>query len=130
MCRQRTPRLFKLLFDSSISAISVSISSGSDTLADVRDAINAATTLVTASLVKNGDNYKLMLSPTDSGTAKSLSVSVTDSGDSNNTDNAGLSQLAFNSSASNLTQVRAGSDAAFDQWYVTDLFQQHLNRRH
>lgn len=99
--------------DSSISAISVSISSGSDTLADVRDAINAATTLVTASLVKNGDNYKLMLSPTDSGTAKSLSVSVTDSGDSNNTDNAGLSQLAFNSSASNLTQVRAGSDAAF-----------------
>ena len=99
--------------DNSVSAISVSIASGSDSLADVRDAINAATTLVTASLVKNGANYKLLLSPTDSGVARSLSVSVTDTGDSNNTDNNGLSQLAFDSSASNLTQVRAGSDAAF-----------------
>lgn len=99
--------------DSSISAISVTIASGSDTLADVRDAINAATTLVTASLVKNDDKYKLLLSPADSGAATSLSVSVTDTGDSNNTDSSGLSQLAFNSSASNLTQVRAGQDAAF-----------------
>ena len=99
--------------DSSITAIAVTISSGTDTLADVRDAINAATDLVTASLVKNGSNYKLLLSPTDSGVAKSLSVSVTDTGDSNNTDNSGLSQLAFNSTTSNLSQVRAGSDAAF-----------------
>ena len=99
--------------DSSITAISVAISSGTDTLADVRDAINAATNLVTASLVKNGADYKLLLSPTDSGLAKSLSVSVTDTGDSNNTDNAGLSQLAFNSTTSNLSQARAGSDAAF-----------------
>lgn len=99
--------------DTSISAISVTISSGSDTLADVRDAINAATNLVTASLVKNGANYKLLLTPADSGVAKSLSVSVTDTGDSNNTDSSGLSQLAFNSASSNLSQVRAGSDAAF-----------------
>ena len=99
--------------DNSVSAITVTISSGSDTLADIRDAINAATSLVTASLVKNGTNYKLMLSPTDSGVAQSLSVSVTDTGDSNNTDDSGLSQLAFNSTASNLSQVRAGSDAAF-----------------
>ena len=99
--------------DSSITAIDVTISSGSDTLADVRDAINAATDLVTASLVKNGSSYKLLLSPTDSGVATSLSVSVTDTGDSNNTDNSGLSQLAFNSTTSNLSQVRTGSDAAF-----------------
>ena len=99
--------------DSSVTAISVAISSGTDTLADVRDAINAATDLVTASLVKNGSSYKLLLSPTDSGVAQSLSVSVADTGDSNNTDNSGLSQLAFNNTASNLSQVRAGSDAAF-----------------
>lgn len=99
--------------DSSITSIDVTITSGSDTLADVRDAINAATDLVTASLVKNGDNYKLLLSPADSGVAKSVSVSVTDTGDSDNTDNLGLSRLAFNSTASNLSQVRAGSDAAF-----------------
>ena len=99
--------------DSSVSSISVAISSGSDTLADVRDAINAATNLVTASIVKNGANYKLLLSPADSGVAKSLSISVADTGDSNNTDTTGLSQLAFNSSTSNLSQVRAGSDAAF-----------------
>ena len=99
--------------DGTITAVDVTISSGSDTLADVRDAINAATDLVTASLVKNGSNYKLMLSPSDSGAAKSMSVTVSDSTDSSNTDNSGLSQLAFNSSASNLSQIRAGSDAAF-----------------
>ena len=99
--------------DNTITAVNVTISSGSDTLAGVRDAINAATNLVTASLVKNGSNYKLMLSPTDSGVAKSMSISVADSSDSSNTDNTGLSQLAFDSTASNLSQIRPGSDAAF-----------------
>ena len=99
--------------DGAIAAINVDIQAGSATLADVRDAINAATDLVTASLVKNGSSYKLLLSPTDSGVAKSLSVSVADTSDGSNTDNSGLSQLAFNSTASNLSQVRAGSDAAF-----------------
>ena len=99
--------------DGAIAAINVDIQSGSATLADVRDAINAATNLVTASLVKNGSNYKLLLSPANSGVASSISVSVADTSDGSNTDNSGLSQLAFNSTASNLNQVRPGSDAAF-----------------
>ena len=40
-------------------------------------------------------------------------MSVADTSDGSNTDNSGLSQLAFNSTASNLSQVRAGSDASF-----------------
>lgn len=99
--------------DGSVAAINVDIQAGSATLADVRDAINAATNLVTASLVKNGSNYKLLLSPTNSGLANSLSVSVADTSDGSNTDNSGLSQLAFSASASNLSQVRPGSDADF-----------------
>ena len=67
--------------DGAIAAINVDIQAGSATLADVRDAINAATDLVTASLVKNGSSYKLLLSPTDSGVQISRPVSVSDTSD-------------------------------------------------
>ena len=99
--------------DVSESAITVSIASGSSTLADVRDAINAATDKVNAAIVKNGSDYKLLISPTESGIGNSLSISVTDTGDDNDTDSLGLSQLAFNATVANLDQSRAASDARF-----------------
>lgn len=99
--------------DSSESAITVNIASGEGSLAEVRDAINAATDKVIASIVKNGVNYQLLLSPTESGLDNSISISVADGSDADNTDNAGLSQLAFNSSAANLSQTKAASNAQF-----------------
>jgi flagellar hook-associated protein 2 len=99
--------------DSGESAITVNIASGEGSLAEVRDAINAATDKVSASIVKNGLNYQLLLSPTESGLDNSISISVADGSDVDNTDNAGLSQLAFNSSTSNLSQTKAASNAQF-----------------
>jgi len=100
--------------DSSEASITVSIASGEGSLAEVRDAINAATDKISASIVKNGVNYQLLLSPTESGLNNSISISVTDGSDADNTDNLGLSQLAFNSSAANLSQTKAAKDAQFN----------------
>ena len=99
--------------DSSESAITVTIASGEGSLAEVRDAINAATDKVNASIVKNGDYYQLLMSPAESGLDNSISISVADGSDVDNTDNSGLSQLAFNSSAANLSQTKVASNAQF-----------------
>lgn len=95
------------------SAVSITIDSTNNTLAGVRDAINASTTAgVKASIVNDGAGYRLVLTSSSSGADNSIAISVTDAGDSNNTDANGLSRLSFNSSSTNLIQTKAASDAA------------------
>ena len=94
------------------SSVSVTIDSTNNTLAGVRDAINAASADVVASIVNDGSGYRLVIQSANSGAENAVTISVTDTGDSNSTDNAGLSQLAFDQSAANVTQTNAGSDAA------------------
>ena len=96
-------------------ALAVTIGPGQNTLAGVRDAINAANGGVTASLVNDGSGHRLVLSSGESGTANSLRILVNDD-DATHTDTSGLSQLAFNPAASagagaNLTQRTAALDA-------------------
>ena len=95
------------------SAVSITIDSSNNTLAGVRDAINASTTAgIKASIVNDGAGYRLVLTSSSSGADNSIALSVTDTGDSNNTDANGLSRLSFNSSSTNLSQTKAASDAA------------------
>ena len=95
------------------SAVSITIDSTNNTLAGVRDAINASTTAgVKASIVNDGAGYRLVLTSSSTGADNSIALSVTDTGDSNNTDASGLSRLSFNSSSTNLSQTKAASDAA------------------
>ena len=91
----------------------ITIDNTNNTLEGVRDAVNAADIGVTAVIVNDGTGYRLLLSSEDTGAASSLEISVTDTGDSNNTDASGLSALAFNASATNLEQTVAGQDAVF-----------------
>ena len=93
----------------------VTIDSTNNTLAGVRDAINDADIGVTAAIVNQGGNYRLLISSEASGAENSLQISVSDSGDSNDTDANGLSRLAFNSSAGtgNVYQTVSAADAAF-----------------
>lgn len=92
----------------------VTINSGNNTLAGVRDAINQADIGVAASVVSDGSGYRLLLTSENSGSANSIQISVSDD-DANNTDASGLSRLAFNSSvgAANVFQTTAATDAAF-----------------
>ncbi len=94
-------------------AKTVEIAAGSSSLAGVRDAINAARAGVTASIVNDGTGYRLVIGPDDSGVANALRISVVD-GDGNDTDDAGLSRLAYDASTGGvqrLTQSVAPLDA-------------------
>ncbi|MDB2511080.1 flagellar filament capping protein FliD [Luminiphilus sp.] len=98
---------------SQASSVDITIDSSNNTLAGVRDAINNANAGVNASILKNGDNYQLLLVSEETGLSKSMSISVTGDSVGGDTDNDGLSKLAFNSSGSQLTQYAAGANANF-----------------
>ncbi|TAK89942.1 MAG: flagellar hook protein FliD [Burkholderiaceae bacterium] len=96
---------------------SVTIAAGQDTLAGVRDAINAANIGVRANLINDGTGVRLALTTTEGGAANSIRLTVADD-DATNTNTSGLSQLAYDPTAvagsgKNLTQTSpAPSDAS------------------
>ena len=88
------------------SAQTVSITTANDTLAGIRDAINASGNGVTASIVNDGttNGNRLVLNSNNSGTANTLHISVTGAQGS-------LSQLAYDASTSSITQTQAATNA-------------------
>lgn len=80
------------------------------TVAELRDAINAADAGVSAILVADATGQRLLLSSAETGSNQSLEIQVLDD-DGNPTDGAGLSAFAFNSAATNLQQTVAASEA-------------------
>ncbi len=95
------------------AAESITIAADQSSLAGVRDAINEADGGISASIVNDGSGDRLVISSNDTGLSNALKITVADD-DLNNTDNAGLSQLAFDVSTggtANLTETVAASDA-------------------
>lgn len=95
--------------------VAINITNG--TLDDIAAAINSSGAGVTASIVQNGSDSYLSLTSTSTGAASGFSLTATDA-DGNDTDMAGLSQLAFDPTAGagagkNLTETVAAQDAAF-----------------
>jgi flagellar hook-associated protein 2 len=94
----------------------ITIDAAHQTLAGVRDAINAASAGVTASIVNDASGARLVLR-TPSGADGSVRLLATDD-DGNATDAAGLSALAWDPAAPagagrNLTQTQAAQDAKY-----------------
>ncbi|MCX8048122.1 MAG: flagellar filament capping protein FliD [Methylohalobius sp.] len=96
--------------DAQAAAQTLTIDASNNTLSGIRDAINRAGIGVRASIVNDGSGYRLVLSSTETGEKRALEITVSDS-DGNSTDNSGLSRLAFNAAALNLTQTRRAQDA-------------------
>ena len=95
---------------SQTSSVDITIDSSNNTLAGVRDAINNAGAGVNASILKNGDNYQLLLSLCkNTGLSKSMSISVSGDGDGQIRTMTGCRSWPFNSSDRNLTQYAAGA---------------------
>ncbi len=97
------------------AAASIAIDSANNSLAGIRDAINAAKAGVSASIVNDGTNSRLVLTSTGSGAANGIKLSVND-GDGNPTDASGLSALAYDPTAAigsgkNLTEAVAAKNA-------------------
>lgn len=99
--------------------VSVTIDSSNNTLSGIRDAINASAAGVTAALVVDGAQTRLLLTADESGSSNAVSV-VVDDDDASDTNTSGLSQLAYNYDSGtstftgNLSETRASSDAAFE----------------
>jgi flagellar hook-associated protein 2 len=95
------------------AAASVTIAPGQDSLAAVRDALNAANAGISAGIVNDGSGQRLVVTSTDSGAQNSLRITVNDA-DGNHTDAAGLSRLAYDASAGGtmrLAETVAAQDA-------------------
>lgn len=95
------------------SSFAVTIDSSNNTLDGIVDAVNAAASNfgVSASIVNDGTGYRLLFSPNDTGTAYAVTVAVSDTGDSNNTDANGLSRLSYTTGGFNLSQTQAAQNA-------------------
>ncbi len=78
--------------------LNITIDSSNNTLAGVRDAINAADASVTATIVNDGTTNRLVITSKDTGEVNSLKIVVAD-GDGNNLDASGLSKLAYDPQA-------------------------------
>lgn len=99
----------------------LTIDSSNNTLAGVRDAINSAAdnTGISATIVTGDEGARLVLSSTETGLANALRISVTDS-DGNDTDEGGLSALAYNPEAG--VEFRAAISSAQDALIRIDGF--------
>ncbi len=93
-------------------AQTVTITDENNSLTGVRDAVNAADIGVRASIVNGDSGYQLVFSAENTGTDNSLRISVEESpADGTNTDMNGLSRLAYNADAYNMTEVAAAQNA-------------------
>lgn len=97
------------------TALNITIDSSNNTLAGVRDAINAADSSVTATIVNDGSTNRIVITSKDTGEVNSLKISVTDD-DGNNLDASGLSKLAYDPQAAagngkNLTVLQEAKNA-------------------
>lgn len=97
------------------ASFNVIINSSNNTLAGVRDAINAANGGVTATIVNDGSANRLVITSKETGEVNSLKITVADS-DGDNTNNTGLSRLAYDplataGSGKNMSQLQAPLNA-------------------
>ncbi len=99
------PESYDFTLNGDKAAASVTIDSTNNTLAGIRDAINDADIGVNASIINDGNGFRLLFASTDTGAKNSLEVSVTESGA------AGLSAFEFSGTATNLSQTVAAQDA-------------------
>src|SRR5882757_1005236 len=97
--------------------VSITIDASNDTLAGVAAAINGASAGVTASIVTDNAGSRLVVSSSNTGTTNAFKMTVADA-DGTNTNMTGLSQIAFDPTATagagkNLTQTQAAADASY-----------------
>jgi flagellar hook-associated protein 2 len=94
-------------------SITVSAENGNTTLSGLRDYINDNDYGIQASIVNDGNGFRMVLVSEDTGAKNSMQISVSEDSVGSDIDNDGLSQLAYNSLAQgSMTQTVAAEDAA------------------
>jgi len=82
--------------------LTLNLDASNNTLTGLRDAINDANAGVNASIVYDGEAYRLVLASEDTGRSNSMQIAVSD---------ASLSGFEFDASATNMTQTQVAQDA-------------------
>ena len=88
---------------------------GTDTVASIAAKINAANFGVIASVFKDGVNERLQLVSKNTGADAGFRVQVSDTGDSVDTDDSGLSRLAYDPQTSAFGMAGSGIPAQYGQ---------------
>jgi flagellar hook-associated protein 2 len=88
------------------SAVDISVGPPAESLAQLRDKINASNSGVVASVLSDASGARLVLRSAATGQANGFRIGVADT-DGNNIDGMGLSALAFDPSAGILTMAQA-----------------------
>ena len=91
--------------------------STTDTIDDVAQAINDAEVGVQATVIFDGTDYFLTLTAEETGADNVINLTVTDTGDTNDTDMLGLSRLV----TANLTNTQTATDAIITVDGVTNI---------
>ena len=99
--------------------VTVAIDSSKNTLSGIRDAVNASNVGITASLVVDGSQTRLLFTADDSGAGTAISV-FADDDDLSDTDSSGLSNLAYHYDSgsssfisNSVSEARSSKDASF-----------------
>ncbi|HZV93145.1 MAG TPA: flagellar filament capping protein FliD [Caldimonas sp.] len=104
------------------SDITIPIGASENTLAGIRDKINAANAGVSATIVTDASGARLAIQSSSTGSANGFRISVADD-DGNNADASGLSRLAYDPASSNaqmtLAQAAANTQATINGIAVT-----------
>lgn len=100
-----------------VDSVDVVIDENNQTLSGIRDAINAATSQVKASIVNDGSGARLVLTSNSTGLENSINILVEEgSGNAaDNVDQSGLSKISYlagDASGRNLSEVEAAQDAS------------------
>ncbi|PKO40700.1 MAG: flagellar hook protein [Betaproteobacteria bacterium HGW-Betaproteobacteria-3] len=103
----------------SATPVDIDITDTNQTLAGVRDAINAAGAGVSASIVRDNSGARLVLRATQSGADSEIKVTATDTAGDPVTSATGLGRLAYDAtkpvgSGRNLVQTQAAQDAQYN----------------
>lgn len=96
--------------------LNITINSSNNSLAGLRDAINAQNASVTASIVNDGSTNRLVITSKDTGEINSLKITTVDNDDNDNTNTAGLSRFAYDptvavGSGKNLSSLQDAKNA-------------------
>lgn len=99
----------------SVSAKTITITPTNGTLSGIASAINAGDSGIKASVVQTSAGFQLSLTSTNTGTANTLRITVSDN-NGGDTDTTGLSKLAFDPMAAtgqgkNLTETNSAQNA-------------------
>src|SRR5690606_19303180 len=92
----------------------ITIDDSNRTLSGIRDAINKANMGVTATIVNDGNGYRLLMNSSDTGVKNAIRIEAQDA--AGNALSGGLGAFAFNENqvGSGLTQTSKGEDAQLE----------------